>query len=77
LSKAKEDLKKYFSIIAAKVGDVLHGCTGDGAKDAIQQINRLLEPFILSECSVSLLSRFDRSMAQQMLNVCNGSTSAQ
>jgi len=51
LSKAKEDLKKYFSIIAAKVGEVLHGCTGDGAKDAIQ-ISQLTgyDPGILTHC---------------------------
>mgnify|MGYP001814063862 FL=1 len=41
----------------------------------IQQINRLLEPLILYECCISLLSCLDRSMAKQMLNVSNGSTS--
>jgi hypothetical protein len=43
----------------------------------IQQINRLIEPFILYECSISLLSCLDRSMAQKMLNVSDGSTAAQ
>jgi len=43
----------------------------------IQQINRLLEPLILDERCVCLLSCLDRSMAKQMLNVSNGSTSTQ
>ena len=30
----------------------------------IQQINSLLEPFILHECSICLLSCFDRRMAK-------------
>jgi len=43
----------------------------------IQQINRLLESFILYKCCICLLGCFDRSMAKQMLNVSNGSTSTQ
>ena len=43
----------------------------------IQQINRLLEPFILHKCCISLLCGLDRSMAEQMLNICNGSAPAQ
>jgi len=43
----------------------------------VQQINRLLEPLILDECRISLFRCLDRSMAEQMLNVSDGSTSTQ
>jgi len=43
----------------------------------IQQINRLLEPFVLHKRRICLLSGLHRNMAQQMLNVRNGSASAQ
>jgi len=43
----------------------------------IQQINRLLEPFILDKRSICLFSCLHRCMAQQVLNICNGSTAAQ
>ena len=43
----------------------------------IQQINCLLEPFILDECSIRLLCCLHKSMAKQMLNVCNRSASTQ
>jgi len=43
----------------------------------IQQINRLLEPLILYECSICFLGCLDRSMTQQMPNVSYSSTSAQ
>jgi len=43
----------------------------------IQQINRLLESLILYKCRISLFRSLHRRMAQQMLNVSNGSTSAQ
>ena len=43
----------------------------------IKKINGLLEPFILHERSICPLSRLDRSVSQQMLNICDGSTSTQ
>jgi len=43
----------------------------------IQQINRLLEAFILDERRIRLLSSLDRSMAEQMLNICDSSISTQ
>ena len=43
----------------------------------IQQINRLLEPLILHKRRICLLCCLDRSIAEQMLNVSNGSTPTQ
>ena len=43
----------------------------------IQQINRLLKPLVLHKCSVCFLSCLNRSMTEKMLNVSNGSASAQ
>jgi hypothetical protein len=43
----------------------------------IQQIDRLLKPLILYECCICLLGCLDKSMAQQTLNICYGSTSTQ
>ncbi len=40
----------------------------------IQQIRRVLEPFILHEGSISLLGCLHRSMAKKMLNVRDGGT---
>ena len=40
----------------------------------IQQINCLLEPFILHKGSISFLSCLHRGMAKQMLNVSDSST---
>ena len=40
----------------------------------IQQINPLLEPFILHECGICLLSSSDRSISKQMFNVSDSST---
>ncbi len=44
---------------------------------AIQQINRLLEPFILDKCGIRLFSCLDRSVAKQMLNISDGRAPAQ
>jgi len=41
----------------------------------IQQVNRLLEPFILDECRIRLLCCLDRGMTEKMLNIGNCSTS--
>ena len=45
--------------------------------ERVRLINRLLKPLILHKCSICLLSGLDRSMAKQMLNVGDGSTSTQ
>jgi len=37
----------------------------------IQQINRLFEPLIFDECRIRFLSCLDRSMPQQVLNICS------
>ena len=43
----------------------------------IQQINCLLEAFILDKSSIYFLRSLYRSMTKQMLNVCNGGTSTE